>query len=338
MLTPKPMFSPCRLSLGWYTETTPNNRMVLSLRSGIHSEIGWAFDRLTRLCHNEQFTLRAIPGLTDALFEWPEWYIAHGQGANARLASLFSLSPEEERKRRHGLEALFVMRNAAVNVENAEELAAHQRTRGLITSALYQVAPDTDTNAEFLLHIVEILHFMAHAFPLPPPSAPRESNLVPALTELAGRTTNRSLILASLTALNLLLANPGGPGHLTPTSPALGACLRYIALLSDKVLVDVSVNYLYTHLSHPPLAQAFLLHPDMPGTLKLLVSVIISEQQDDVVVQEVGEPVYTAPSVASTTRNHELTKAELEALVGMPEPQRCYEWCETSHFLRSSMV
>jgi len=46
--------------------------MVLVLRSGIPEEVDWALDRLLWLCSNEKFLLSAIPGLTDALFSWPE--------------------------------------------------------------------------------------------------------------------------------------------------------------------------------------------------------------------------------------------------------------------------
>ena len=64
--------------------------MLLALRSGIDSEISWALDRLTRLCNNEQFVLRAIPGLTDALFEWPVWYVEIGAKLCAGATTLFA--------------------------------------------------------------------------------------------------------------------------------------------------------------------------------------------------------------------------------------------------------
>src|ERR1700728_4748048 len=79
-----------KLFLGWYTEATPLNRMLLSLRSGIDADIGWALNRLCRLCDNEQFVLKTIPGLIDALFEWPEWYANEGYKEHAEVTSLFS--------------------------------------------------------------------------------------------------------------------------------------------------------------------------------------------------------------------------------------------------------
>jgi chromatin structure-remodeling complex subunit RSC9 len=136
--------------------------MLLSLRSGIPSEIAWAFDRLCRLCNNEQFLFRSIPGLTNTLFEWPEWYISQNVAGSFKLTSLFTMSPSEERKRRHGLEALCIMRNAAaVNDANAEELVKHKKATPLILSALHSVQPNSDENVEFLLYVTDLFQYIA---------------------------------------------------------------------------------------------------------------------------------------------------------------------------------
>ncbi|KAH9178772.1 hypothetical protein EDB89DRAFT_1928444 [Lactarius sanguifluus] len=300
----------------WYTEASPNNRMLLSLRSGIPSEIAWAFDRLCRLCNNEQFLFRSIPGLTNTLFEWPEWYVSHSATHLPGFSSLFAIPSAEERKRRHGLEALCIMRNAAaVNESNAEELVNHRKATPLILSALHGVRPTTDDNVEFLLYVTDLFQYIAPTYTLPPASAPQITSPLPPLLDLIRRTSNRSLIISSLTCLHLLFSN-----HSLSTS------LLYLPLFSDKVLVDVCLNYLYVHLSHPPMAKAFLLHPDMPSALKLLVTQILSEQIVDTVSIDIGGPIHTAPAQAVLIEDHELSKEELDGLIALPEPQRCYEW------------
>lgn len=317
---------------GWYTEQTNSNRMVLALRSGIHSEDSWALDRFCRLCCNERWFLRTLPNTIDVLFEWPEWYIANCNTPTSQLASLFSISPDEERKRKFGLEAMFIMRNAAVgNETNAHDLARHKRMRPLLLSALYGVQPDTDPNTEFLIHAIELLQCVAPSFTLPEPSAPRETNPIPALVQIVGTSTNRTIIIAALGALTSLLSDPSAGPHVKADSPALTVSLRYLALRTDKQLYDAAVNYLYTHLSHPPMAKAFLLHRDMPSTLKLLVCQIIAEQVEEHVKVDVGGKVHTAPAFTVATRTYELTKEELDVLAAMPEPERCYEWCVLSY-------
>ncbi|CDO72964.1 hypothetical protein BN946_scf185007.g18 [Trametes cinnabarina] len=300
--------------------------MLLSLRSGIDSEVAWALDRLCRLCQNEQFMLRAIPGLTDALFEWPEWYTKEGAKQYGEEATFFSLPPQKERKRRHAIESLFILRNAAMHPSNAEELAIHPKTRDLILCALHEIKPDSDANHEFLLYVMEILQSMATNIILPPPgSSPKASPIGP-LQEIAGYSSNRSLIIASLTALTIMYSNPNNVSHLSAESPALETSMNVLPLILDKELIDSALNYMYAHLSSPSMTKAFLLHPRMPGTLRLLVSLILADQMEENVSFEIGMPVYTAPAQTPTIRDHELTKEELEHLLTLSEPQRCYEW------------
>ncbi|KDQ63274.1 hypothetical protein JAAARDRAFT_147414 [Jaapia argillacea MUCL 33604] len=310
----------------WYTDRDiPTNRMVLSLRSGLDPEISWALDRLCRLCDNDQFLLDSMPGLTDALFEWPEWYI--GQSNSQKVASplLFALPPDVEAKKRHGLECLFILRNSSLNEPNAIELAQHRRTLPLILLALRKVKPDSDANTEFLLHAIELLQTISPDLVLASSSSP-EVNPVQILAEIAGTSSNRSLIISCLSTLNILLSNPSNVAHHMSDSKALTGALRYLPLFVDHPLVDACVNFLYTHLSHYPTAKAFLLHPDMPSTLKVLVSLLLHEQVEETVSLDIGSDVYTVPANSKSRKNHELTREELDSLVAMPEPQRCYEW------------
>ncbi|KAJ7492452.1 hypothetical protein FB451DRAFT_1123324 [Mycena latifolia] len=310
----------------WYTESVPNNRMTLSLRSGIKQEVNWALDRLCRLCHNEQFLLRNVPGLIDALFEWPEWYIAEGCNRSTDMQSLFSLPPDLAAKRRHALESLFVLRNAAMHEINAQELLYHSHSLPLIFNALNKLSPDLDEDAEFLLNIVEFFHSLSAKYVVAPHLVRTLWNPVPPLSQIAASSCNRSLIISTLTTLTIILSNPPNMSQLSPDSSALSSALRYLPLFIDKPLVDASLNYLYTHLSHPAMAKAFLLHPEMHNTLKLLVSLILSEQVEETVTLDVTGTVHTTPSVAVTIRDHELTKKELDGLLSEPEPQRCFEW------------
>ncbi|KAJ8488495.1 hypothetical protein ONZ51_g3532 [Trametes cubensis] len=313
----------------WYTEATPNNRMLLSLRSGIDSEVAWALDRLCRLCQNEQFMLRAIPGLTDALFEWPEWYTKEGAKQYSDDSVFFAVPPGKERKRRHAIESLFILRNAAMHPSNGEELAIHPNTRDLILCALHELKPNTDANCEFLLYVIEILQSIASNIVLPPPNASPKASPIGPLQQIAGFSSNRSLIIAALTALTIMYSNPSNVSHLSSESPALETSMNVLPLILDKELIDAALNYMYAHLSYPPMTKAFLLHPRMPGTLRLLVSLILADQMEENVSFEIGMPVYTAPAQSYVTKDHELTKEELDKLVSISEPQRCYEWMKT---------
>ncbi|RPD82372.1 hypothetical protein L226DRAFT_607504 [Lentinus tigrinus ALCF2SS1-7] len=310
----------------WYTAAEPNNRMLLSLRSGIDSEIAWALDRLCRLCQNEQFMLIAIPGLTDALFEWPEWYVTEGYKQFGETVNFFAMPEDRERKRRHAIESLFILRNATMHEANARELSKYPKISDLILRTLHDLQPNTDANSEFILDVLEILQSIASSINLPSPDRPSRSSPIGPLQQLAGFSSNRSLIISALTSLTVLYSNPANTYQLSAQAPALETSMNVLPLILDKELIDAALNYLYAHLSYPPMTKAFLLHPRMPGTLRLLVSLILADQLEETVAYDCGPTVYTAPAQTSTVSNHELTKEELDRLVTIPEPQRCYEW------------
>lgn len=301
--------------------------MSLSIRSGIHSEISWALDRLCRLVHNEQFVFKSLPGIIDGLFDWPEWYINEGYKAAKNAELLFSSPPDQSRQRRYALESLFVLRNAALHEQNARELALHSHTMPLIMNGFHNLDHAQDENTEVLLHIMEIFHVVASHLTITP-STPPQLNPIPPLLKAVEESSNRTMIIASLTALTALFSNPANSMHLTSTSPALASSIRYLPLFVDKPLIDACLNYMYCHISHPSMARAFLLHPEMPGVLRVLASLLLHEQQslEKTYTLDITGPIHTAPSTSQVTRDHELTKEELDELVSKPEPQRCYDW------------
>ncbi|KAI0079614.1 hypothetical protein K474DRAFT_1639533 [Panus rudis PR-1116 ss-1] len=313
----------------WYTENSPNNRMLLALRSEIDDEIKWALDRLCRLCNNEQFILAQIPGLTDALFEWPLWWVREGSAEFAKTEALFSVPKSMLRQRKHALESLFVLRNAAMNELNAAELASHEKTRRLILVALHDFKPDTDANTEFLLYVVELMLSISKTLILPPATSPPRSHPVGPLDALAATATDRSLIIASLSTLTHLLSNPANAGHVNPNAFALSGAIRYLPLMSDGPLVDACVNYLYSYLSHPAMTKTFLLHSELRATLRLLVMLILSQQTEEMISFDILGPVHTAPAVKVHSQDYELSQEEFADLLPKPEPQRCYEWMRT---------
>lgn len=313
--------------------------MSLSLRSGILSDVGWALDRLCRLCHNEQFSLTNIPGLMDGLFDWPEWFIGDSYKNSADIHSLFSPDPEHTRRCRYALESLFVLRNAALLESNALELANHSHTMPLIMNTLLSLQCDKDEHSEFVLHVIDLYHVLASRLVVGP-STPMNANPLPPLQRIASQSSNRSMIIAALTAITVTLSNPLNTVNITPNAPALGTSIRYLPLFIDKPLIDACLNYLYVHVSHMSMAKAFLLHPDMPGVLKLLVGLLLTEQQtlEEKVTLDVTGTVHTVPSTTVTTRDHELTKEELEGLLPKPEPQRCYDWFGKFFLARSWLI
>lgn len=301
--------------------------MALSVRSGIHSEISWALNRLCHLSVNENFYLATIPGLMDSLFDWPEWYVREGYKHFADKDILFSPSLELTRQHRFALESLFVFRNAALQDQNTRELARHSHTLPFIMNTLHNLDHSRDENAEFLQHTLDIFNTVAATYYIVPSDA-SVMNPFPPLLRIASSSSNRTMIIASLTALTSLFSNPANGLNLKSDSPALAASIRYLPLFGDKPLIDACLSYIYAHVAHPSMARAFLFHPDMPRVLKVLASLLVHEQHglEKAFTLDITGVIYTVPSNSQATRDHELTKEELDSLVNKPEPQRCYDW------------
>ncbi|KAG6897116.1 hypothetical protein C0992_003970 [Termitomyces sp. T32_za158] len=312
----------------WYTEGVPSNRMSLSLRSGILSEVGWALDRLCRLCYNETFLLTSIPGLIDGLFDWPEWYITEGFKHSSDEDFLFSAPSDYSCKRRYALESLFVLRNVALYEPNALELANHSHTLPLILTALSTLQHDRDEDSEFMLNTIDLYYFVAAAKIIILPTTLPAYNPLHPLTKIVSQSSNRSMIIAAFAALTVTLSNPVNTPNILADSPAVAASIRYLPLFADKPLVDACLNYLYVHISNMVMAKAFLLRSDLSAVLRILVTLLLDEQKklEEKVVQDISGTVHTVPAVTVLTRDHKLTKEELDELLGKPEPQRCYDW------------
>ena len=301
--------------------------MTLSVRSGIHSEISWALNRLCHLSLNENFHFVAMPGLIDSLFDWPEWYIKEGHKLFEDKDVIFSTSPQVARQHRFALESLFVIRNAVPVEENAKELATHSRTLSFIMNTLHNLDPSRDENTEFLQHTLDIFNIVAATYYVVPHHNP-VMNPFPPLFHIVSASSNRTTIIVAMNALTALFSNPVNGVHLKSDSPALTTSIRYLPLFNDKPLIDTCVNYLYAHVTHPSMARAFLFHPDMPRVLKVLANLLIHEQLglEKTYTLDITGTVHTVPSDSHLTRDHELTQEEMDSLVSKPEPQRCYDW------------
>lgn len=289
------------------------------------------------MCKDENFLLRNMLGLTDALFVWPDWYIRGGARQCMDAEKLFALPADLARQKRYALDSIFILRNASYHEENAATLAAHQKARIIILWTLHHMRRRDEpameiSHAEFILYVIEMLQNISETLILPPPEAPPLANPVLPLEEMAEESSNRSLIIACLSTLNLLFANPANFGHVSAGSPALNAAVRYLGLFgSDQELAETSLNYLYTHLALPAMSKAFLLHPLLVPTLKLLVLVLKSSQEErdlPAPIDADGQAfrVYTAPAAPQDAKVRELSQVDLERLLNMQEPDRCIEW------------
>ncbi|KAG8907524.1 Chromatin structure-remodeling complex protein rsc9, partial [Tulasnella sp. 408] len=177
----------------WYIDESPKNRMVLALLSGIDEEISWSLFRLGHLSyqHGHRFFLKPLFGLTDALMEWPMWWVNENgglpQGNNllegaGSLTEVWAISPDVEKKRKHALESLLILRNASLETANAAYLVGNRRTVPILTGL--KTLPHTPLNAEFIGYLAEIFHAIAGHLVLPNSKKDRPTIPLKEITEL----------------------------------------------------------------------------------------------------------------------------------------------------------
>ncbi|KAF9041732.1 hypothetical protein BDZ89DRAFT_1100009 [Hymenopellis radicata] len=299
----------------WYTEPVYNNRMALALQSGIDTEVAWALDRLLRLSINEAIILR-------------KWYILEGHRKFNTESALFAPPRALEAKRRNAIEAISVLRNAALLDADCQELVNQPHTIPLIVNSLRYLDSSREENTEFLLHAMELMNTIAVHFTSQTLTTVA-INIIHPLQKIASESSNRPSIIAAFKVITILLAEPLNSHLFHPQSPALTASLRYLPLITDKKLVDACLNFLYIHLSQLVMANFFLLHPDMPSILRIM-------QVEETKTKDITGDVRAVPSLGLIeTRDHDLTEAELQTLLPMPEPQRCFEWMKTMFVAKS---
>jgi chromatin structure-remodeling complex subunit RSC9 len=318
----------------WYLDGGASNRMCLSLLSGIPKDVNWALSRLVNLSdeHNVRFVLATVPKLTDAIFYAPEVYLK----SYVRNKNNFCPHPRVELIRKHATESMLVLRNASHNDLNAAHLVQDPRTIGLINDIL-RLPPDDEANTEIMVYAMELLQVIGNHLPLPSKGRHPYGNIpIEVLEHMLSTSVDRTLIIHSLNVLTLLMTPPTTPPANTEPaypppyaprsdSPVLARVLQLLALVQDHLLLTSSLEFFAAYLTSLSATQAFLLHPSLTKTLRLLVGVLRYEQKTEIQSVRIGPPVRTAEPEAEWLP-YELSDEELARIAPMPEPERSFQW------------
>lgn len=320
----------------WYLEGGASNRMSLALLSGIPSEVEWALSRLVNLSdeHTLRFVLNAVTGMTDAILFWPEIYLAeYSKDATKYASGHFSPTVHVQSIQKHAVECILTLRNASHNPVNATFLATSSKTMNVIRGILQ--LPVSEFNSELMVTALELLLVVCPHLPPGPKNTSQFYRIpVEALERLVSESTDRSLIIAALSVLSLLMASAVDPadGSIpfyapTPASPAVRRVIQLAALVQDPQLMTCSLDYLSAFLAHPAASKAFLLDRELANTIKLLIAIIQRENNTESRALPIGPAVqYAQPEEEGP---YELTEADLARLVPLPEPDRSLQWCVT---------
>ncbi|GAA6033634.1 hypothetical protein JCM8097_004359 [Rhodosporidiobolus ruineniae] len=224
-----------------YLDPGSSNRLVLSLRSGIPTEVDFALDRLVQVSSLDPDLLRLneLPGLLDGLLAQLRDYLDRRRADRAQGLPSFTpaLGGEpREALRRRAAEAALVLRNIAPLKGSADIVVRSKRLRKLICDLLDEGnvagagAVDAEETTEVRLYLLEVLEGFADKVPLalpghaitpdavegdeddsrPPPKPEPASSpavrLFPLLVALT-RSEDRALVIAAFRCLTVLSTN-----------------------------------------------------------------------------------------------------------------------------------
>jgi hypothetical protein len=330
-----------------FLEPGATNRLTLSLRSQISEEMDFALTRLIHYTSHDPdlVPLQGFAGLVDALLDVVDSSLADFTAARDCKQSFFSM-PRQDRRRR-AAEAALILRNLALEStgRNFQWLRDHARVQDTIFDALELVAADIDTRQcedliEIARYLFELLEMTSNstAFILLPPTVPKRHRAYPLapLVRLT-RAPDRAFVLSAFRVLANAATNPrnesafSGPENQAPFD-------RAIELLpirdAEVALAVLDFIYAYTFVVGNDILVCS--RPDVVHIMGLLVGRLFqgAVSEDWIAVKprnkpEDGQGTPTpapTPAPKLTGEETKLSEAELQSLVGVPEPRRTLLW------------
>lgn len=319
------------------------NRILMALRSQIHSEEDWALVALMQVsfASPEACNFKTQPTLADTLLNrihsrcFPddsETIESNSKKFTVGLERPY-LTGNTVKEQQKVLEALLVIRNTSFDSDNAQYLAKSEKCREILVHGI--TLPDSRIYAEFKHMCFEIVEALSFYFKFTDSSDALFTTIVKTLTS-DDRNTDRSLLIPSLRSLaRFLIRDEANMAESVPLALTTQV-LRYLLLEGDDELITVSLDYLYQYTARPANVETLLMQVSansevtfavvVKQLVRLLTSGMLdpSKPQDYIRLPRLApKPVPTGPPA--------LTQPILNELLALPEPMRATQWIRASY-------
>lgn len=287
-----------------YLEGGVNNRITMSIRSAIASEIDWALDRLIVVSYTEPDILRLtdFPGLLNGLLDLVRDFVdaVNGLPSHEHGALIKGMEGNQRTSilRRRATEASMVLRNLSGEKLNLKSFSESKRLIAVIVSAL-EVGNHEDEekegSAELRVYLLEVLEFVGEFVSLALPgrslsngrsSQPEDASspsvrLFPLLVALT-TSTDRALVLLAYRCLAALSLNEVSDPVLSLSTYNLPQLAVYhlfphpihtaidLLPLADADISMAALNFIYRHTLLPSNAALFCSRPELIHILRLV--------------------------------------------------------------------
>jgi chromatin structure-remodeling complex subunit RSC9 len=298
-------------------------RIAMALRSGLREEIDWALHELVRMSYElgDDIRLEGVNGLADCLLDKISSLFSHIPNSipGKKRPAYINFQPKEYDK---VLEAMLILRNAALQEENAIYLALRvPRTKVTVEKILglpWQEYPELMELRYYGLDVAEsIIPFIT--------VAGEDDALYIAMKQLLMSPERSSLILG-LKALARMAVNDENNSLLQDIP--LDASLRVQQLLlleDDEELVNAALDFLYQYTTYKSNVQTLVAKSG--GMNKLVDSLVrlmgYGGKEQRVTINVLRRMI---PLEKLNAEPPALSQEILSGLLKLNEPERCIQW------------
>lgn len=318
-------------------------RITFSLQSGIDSEVDWALTALVQATFNspDQFKFRMNEPLVNDLLSrvLKSRFINHGESAAGEHVTD---TDAEDRVHQSVLDIMLVLRNSALDPENAQFLSMSENGLQVVLKCL-QLQPSSLT-AEVISYAVDICESIS--FYVSPTSY--DDPLLQAVAQLLESSSDRAVIISTTRSLTRMLVHEYH-AHPEAETEAKEDAFPIITLLSRKwhEIVDKTVNMLLVEADEELIIAAldFLYQITRRGACvnRLLESnssaetmsthlarLLRYEFPNEQYIDYIRQPPRATKKRAGLEAP-DMPEDVMEELLVLPEPERSIAWMRASY-------
>lgn len=309
------------LIIGGLAGPSVQHRIAMALRSGLHEEIDWALHELVRMSYElgDDIRLEGVLGLADALLDKISSLFKHIPSNNKRRPVYLNFQTKEYDK---VLEALLILRNAALQEDNAIFLALKvPRTKVVVERILtlpYAEYPELMELRYYGLDVAEsIIPFTT--------ITGEDDPLYIAMKHLLLSPERSSLILG-LKALARMAVNDENNSLLQDIPLDSSIRVQQLLLLEDdEELVNAALDFLYQFTTYKSNVQTLVTKA---GSMTKLVDSLIRLMSYGAKDQKITVSVLKRmiPLEKLNAEPPALSSEILSGLLKLNEPERCIQW------------
>ncbi|OLL26670.1 Chromatin structure-remodeling complex subunit rsc9 [Neolecta irregularis DAH-3] len=306
-------------------------RIALALKSGLSAEIDWAMRHLVRFSFEagDGLRLEQIPDLSETLLSKVDslWIMLHALSLDhpkspadlddAEIETVLS-TPAAQTQMDKVLEATLVLRNCALQRDNARYLASIPQAKGVLARAM--ALPQHRELVELKQNIMDVTEAISLYIT-------RQSPLDTFYIHLADLLDNedRVFLITALRSLSRLAIHDDD--HLLLQNIKQSTLNRLILLLTlqDEDLVSACLDFFYQYTSYLNNVGSLLDSPGCTAFFQSLVRLLLHNAQNfqerRPLQQRPGQNTKSVPSGPP-----DLPPDLITELLNFPEPERSFRW------------